>query len=195
MWKNLDHTAHTTHGVPCMNERARRGLRRRAGPDTANPERTLKLTRCTLLPPDLDKGRDRRERAKEEKEAHLQLQQRISAAKVLRRRHRSCLREMAGSPKNGRSSEQPALARGHSMSPSLTGIGSMSGTGAGSSFDSRNFMLTSSVANASADASATDGPFATLGVQPQMIPTISQHSGAVFRCPCCCFIGHTIRVM
>lgn len=37
LWKPEDHTAHTTHGVPCMNERARRGLRRRAGPDTAIP--------------------------------------------------------------------------------------------------------------------------------------------------------------
>lgn len=96
--------------------------------------------------------------------------------------------------KGRHSSESSGLARGTSTSSSTTGISSISGTGTGSSYDSRNFMMSSVAPASSADTSTTsDGHFTSIGMQPQMIPTIS---GAVSHVCCsvhCSFASDRLR--
>lgn len=61
----------------------------------------------------------------------------------------------------------------------------MSGTGAGSSYDSRNFMMSSVAPAPAADTSTTsDGHFTSIGMQTQMIPTISGAAPLVFLLYC-----------
>jgi len=87
------------------------------------------------------------------------------------------------SANNGRHGSEPSgLARGNSPSSSSAGISSMSVTGGGSSYDSRNFMMSSVAPPSAADTSTTsDGHFTSIGMQPQMIPTISGDVPLIFQ--------------